>query len=59
VVATCTLDRLGRSSVHTAEEIRTTAGEVAARAGSVMVPRDRTTGSARRLTDAEREALTR
>ncbi len=57
VIATCRLDRLGRSSVHTAEEIRTAAGEMAARAASVMVPRDRSTGSARRLTDVEREAL--
>ena len=57
VVARCAIARLGRSSVQTREELQTAGGEVAARAASVMVAVDTGTGSARRLTDAERGAL--
>jgi len=57
VVARCGVHRVGRSSVHTREEVRTVAGDLAATAVSVMVPVERATGSSRRLTDAERAAF--
>jgi acyl-CoA thioester hydrolase len=57
VVARCGLAEVGRSSIHTREELRTLDGEVAATAASVLVPREAATGRARALTEAERAAL--
>ncbi len=57
VVARCGLAEVGRSSVHTREELRTVDGELAASATSVLVARDPATGRARGLTDGERSAL--
>jgi len=55
----CRLDRIGRSSVGTREKILTAAGRLAAEAEAVLVARDRTTGSSRPLTDAERASFER
>ena len=57
VVATCRLDRIGGSSVTTREEVRTSAGQLAAEATAVLVARDRDAGSSRPLTAAERAAF--
>lgn len=57
VIVRCTLDRIGRSSVGTREEVRKQDGTISAEARSVVVPRDPGTGRSRPLTDAEREAL--
>jgi acyl-CoA thioester hydrolase len=57
VIVRCALDRIGRSSVGTREEVRKQDGTISAEARSVVVPRDPSTGRARPLTDAEREAL--
>jgi acyl-CoA thioester hydrolase len=57
VVASCTLERLGTSSVTTREELRTSGGELAAEAEAVLVALDRDSGETRPLTDAERAAL--
>ncbi len=59
VVATCSVDRVGRSSITLREEIRTTSGEIAAQSEAVVVARDAETGRARPLTEAERSALER
>jgi acyl-CoA thioester hydrolase len=56
VVVRCALERIGRSSVRTREEIRTAAGELAADAASVMVPLAPGGSGARALSDAERAA---
>ena len=53
----CALDRIGRSSVGTREEVRKRDGTISAEARSIVVPRDPRTGLSRPLTDAEREAL--
>jgi len=58
VVVSCRLDRIGRSSVHTREEVRRLSGELAAEAESVLVARDRGASRSRPLSDDEREALT-
>jgi acyl-CoA thioester hydrolase len=55
VVVTCRLERLGRSSVATREEIRT-GGDLAAEAEAVLVPRG-ADGRSRPLFDSERAAL--
>lgn len=55
VAVTCRLERLGRSSVTTREEIRT-GGDLAAEAEAVLVPRGGD-GRSRPLSDAERAAL--
>ena len=47
----------GRGSVRTAEEIRRPDGTVAARAETVLVPRETGTGGSRRLTPGEVRAL--
>ena len=57
IVASCRLERLGRSSVVTKEEVWTVDGELSAEAESVMVARDAETGRARPLTPAERGAF--
>ena len=57
VIVRCALDRVGRSSVGTREEVRKQDGTISAEARSVVVPRDPATGRSRPLTDAEREAL--
>jgi acyl-CoA thioester hydrolase len=59
VVARCSLQRIGTSSVGTIEEIRTAAGELAAEAAAVVVAWDQPAGSSRPLTHAERAALER
>jgi acyl-CoA thioester hydrolase len=55
----CRLERIGRSSVGTREEIVTADGRLAAEAEAVLVARNRETGSSRPLTDAERAAFER
>jgi acyl-CoA thioester hydrolase len=57
VIVRCALDRIGRSSVGTREEVRKRDGTISAEARSIVVPRDPGTGRSRPLTDAEREAL--
>ena len=57
VVVTCTLQRIGNSSVTLSEEIRTRKGELSAEAEAVLVARDRELGRSRPLTEAEREAF--
>jgi acyl-CoA thioester hydrolase len=57
VVASCSLARLGSSSVTTREELRTTGGELAAEAEAVLVALDRDAGKPRPLTESERIAL--
>ena len=57
VVASCSLARLGGSSVTTREELRTTGGELAAEAEAVLVALDRDAGEPRPLTESERVAL--
>ena len=57
VVVSCTLHRIGNSSVTLSEEIRTRDGELSAEAEAVLVARDRDLGRSRPLTEAEREAF--
>ena len=57
VVVSCTLERIGNSSVTLSEEIRTRDGELSAEAEAVLVARDRELGHSRPLTEAEREAF--
>jgi acyl-CoA thioester hydrolase len=57
VVVSCTLERIGNSSVTLSEEIRTRDGELSAEAEAVLVARDRELGRSRPLTEAEREAF--
>ena len=52
VIVRCALDRIGRSSVGTREEVRKQDGTISAEARSVVVPRDPGTGRSRPLTDA-------
>jgi acyl-CoA thioester hydrolase len=59
VVARCRLGRIGKSSVHTVEEVATLNGEVSARAEAVLVARDRESGRSRPLTADERAAFER
>jgi acyl-CoA thioester hydrolase len=59
VVVSCTLVRIGNSSVTLREEVRTRDGELSAEAEAVLVARDREVGRSRPLTDAEREAFER
>jgi acyl-CoA thioester hydrolase len=56
-VASCRLERVGNSSVTTREEVRTTDGELAAEATSVLVARDPESGRSRPLTATERAAF--
>jgi acyl-CoA thioester hydrolase len=57
VVARCSLQRIGTSSVGTIEEIRTAGGELAAEAEAVVVAWDQVASKSRPLTEAERSAL--
>ena len=59
VLVSCRLDRIGRSSVRTREEIRTHGGALAAEAEAVLVAREFGEGRSRPLTDAERAAFER
>ena len=56
-IVTCRLDRIGRSSIRTAEEIRTADGELAAEAAAVLVAWDQPARASRPLTEAERAAF--
>ena len=56
-LVSCRVTGFGRSSVRTAEEVRTTDGSLAAEAESVVVPRDPSSGRSRPLTDEERSNL--
>lgn len=57
VIVRCRLEEIGRSSISTREEILKADGIVSARAESIIVPRDRATGNARKLSEEERTAL--
>jgi acyl-CoA thioester hydrolase len=57
VLVRCGLDSVGRSSIHTREQVVKADGTLAAEASSVIVPRDPATGHSRPLTDPERAAL--
>jgi acyl-CoA thioester hydrolase len=59
VVVSCTLVRIGNSSLTLREEVRTRDGELSAEAEAVLVARDRQLGRSRPLTEAEREAFER
>jgi acyl-CoA thioester hydrolase len=59
VAVSCTLERIGNSSLALREQIRTRDGELAAEAEAVLVARDRKAGRSRPLTEPEREALER
>ena len=59
VVVSCSLVRIGNSSVTLREQIRTVEGELSAESEAVLVARDREAGRSRPLTDAERAALER
>ncbi len=59
VVVTCTLERIGNSSLTLREQIRTREGELAAEAEAVLVARDRDSGASRPLTETERQAFER
>ena len=59
VVVSCTLERIGNSSLTLREQVRTRDGDLAAEAEAVLVARDRELGRSRTLTDAEREAFER
>jgi acyl-CoA thioester hydrolase len=57
IVVSCTLERIGNSSLTLREQVRTRDGELAAEAEAVLVARDRELGRSRTLTAAEREAF--
>jgi acyl-CoA thioester hydrolase len=58
VLAACRLERIGTSSVRTREEVRIAGtGIVAAEASAVLVARDRSAGTSRPITPAERAAF--
>jgi acyl-CoA thioester hydrolase len=57
VIVSCSLVRIGNSSVTLREQIRTVDGELSAESEAVLVARDRERGRSRPLTDAERVAL--
>ena len=59
VIVRCRLDSIGRSSVHTREEIVMLDGTVSAEAESVIVPRIPDEPRSRPLTDEERAILQR
>jgi acyl-CoA thioester hydrolase len=59
VVVSCSLDRIGTSSVTLREEIRTRDGELSAESEAVLVARDREGGRSRPLTEPERDAFER
>jgi acyl-CoA thioesterase FadM len=53
----CSVERIGNSSVTLREQIRTADGALAAEAEAVVVARDRVNGGSRPLTDVERSAF--
>lgn len=57
VIVRCGLERIGRASIRTREEIRKLDGTLSAEAESVIVPRDPATGSSRPLSEKERAVL--
>jgi acyl-CoA thioester hydrolase len=57
VVVSCRLTRIGRSSLHTREEVRTTGGELSAESESVLVARERDVSRSRPLSAGERAAF--
>jgi acyl-CoA thioester hydrolase len=59
VVVSCTLARIGNSSIALREQIRTREGDLAAESEAVLVARDRERGRSRLLTDAERAVFER
>jgi acyl-CoA thioester hydrolase len=59
VLATCALERIGTSSVRTREQVVLPSGVVAAEASAVLVARNRSAGTSRPITDAERAAFER
>jgi acyl-CoA thioester hydrolase len=56
-VVSCSVERIGNSSVTLREQIRTADGALAAEAEAVVVARDRVNGGSRPLTDVERSAF--
>jgi len=59
VVVSCSLDRIGTSSLTLREQIRTREGELSAESEAVLVARDRESGRSRPLTEPERDAFER
>ena len=59
VLATCALERIGTSSVRTREQVVLPTGVVAAEASAVLVARNRSAGTSRPITPAERAAFER
>jgi acyl-CoA thioester hydrolase len=59
VLVSCSLVRIGNSSLTLSEQIRTRDGELAAEAEAVLVARDREHGRSRPLSEAERQAFER
>ena len=59
VLATCALERIGTSSVRTREQVVLASGVVAAEASAVLVARNRSAGTSRPITPAERAAFER
>ena len=57
VVASCRVERVGRSSIRTHETLVTRRGAVAAEAEAVLVSHDRASGASRLLTKAEKAIL--
>ncbi len=55
VVVSCSLERVGNSSLTLKEQIRTRGGELAAESEAVLVARDRDSRRSRPLSDLERE----
>jgi acyl-CoA thioester hydrolase len=59
VVVSCSLVRIGNSSIALREQIRTRAGDLSAEAEAVLVARDREAGRSRPLSEPERAAFER
>jgi len=59
ITVRCRLDSVGRSSIHTREQVLKADGSISAEAAAVIVPRDPERGSSRPLTEGERFALER
>jgi len=59
VVVSCSLARIGNSSITLGEQIRTRDGELSAESEAVLVARDRERGRSRLLSDDERAAFER
>ena len=59
VLVSCSLVRIGNSSIALREQIRTRAGDLSAEAEAVLVARDREAGRSRPLSEPERAAFER